>query len=466
MNILQRVKKLFTGSTVKENAGGAFVPDDPRYQRFFAAYLGLFYQIDRMARARGGMLVDQPLDERMVFIARGLMKYNPYATGIINALRSYTLGAKGFRIEVAGEEVYKKEITEYIDRFKEAGGNYNYDWWKQEREFYERAHVEGETFVRFFVTEDSVLLRPIEPEWVLAPDGTEQWTFGCRHEEGDVHNIIAFNECINGTNDEIPASEVYHIKSKLSVAADKRGRSDFQYSAQLLDDSFKLWKNFLQSEAVRQSIIYFSKQAEGVSGTDIEAAIAGQADYSAPNATGTGRNMIPPSQLVQGAGVEYLQNGTELAAVPSPESIQGTISGVNAALLAAGRPYHMPLWLITGDQNSNNSLDLSEHTPFGASIQDEQMWYSRHLKNILDRVLVIGVEHGHLSEVAVNKTKIAVCPEVRPSNDPNKGTDRLKILEEDGIISRRTRTTHEGFDYDEEELKGAKKGPDEGNSAV
>lgn len=440
-------------SEAKESVG-EFIPDDPRYQRFFAAYLGLFYQVDKQARARGGKIWDWPVNERMIFIARGLMEWNPYAQGFINNLRSYVLGCKGFRIEVIGKKVYDDAATAYINKFKKTCGPEG--WYKWEREIFERVHGEGDMFLRFFPTQDCVTLRPIEPEWVIAPDGTDEWTFGCHNIPGDVHTIDMYYENVNGIGEYIDASEVIHIKSKLTPQAVKRGNSDFKSTCQLFDDSFRTWRNYLQSEAVRQGIVYFSEQAEGVNGDDVQAMIAATADYSAP--APAGRPGIPATKLQQGVGVEYLQPGTKLHATPSPEAMQGTMAGVNMSMLAAGRPYNFPVFLMTGDMNSNNTLDLSELSPFGSAIQDEQYWYSQKVRDIFMKVLEIGVAQGHLDPAVLDNVDIVVTPEHRPSNDIKAATDRLKILHEDGIISTRERTTGEGYDYEEQQEQRVKDG--------
>lgn len=437
------------GQKVKEDINQVFIPDDPRYQRIFANYLGLFYQIDRMARARGGMLVDRPLDERMVFIARGLLKYNPYAQGYINILRTYTLGSRGFRHEIQGSNTrLNQEAQEYLDKFKNMQHG-NAQWWGWERDYFDRVHIEGEAFVRYYETEDCITIRPIEPEWILPNSGEIDWTFGCHNVPGDVHNIDMYHVWYGTENEDVDAREVVHIKSKLTPLCLKRGWSDFQTSCQILDDSFKCWKNYLQSEAVRQAIIYFSKQAEGVSISDIDAAIAGQADYAPPSSAV--ERQIPPTKLTMGAGVEFLAAGTELNAVPSPEAMQGTVAGVNAALLAAGRQYQMPLWLLSGDMGQNNVVDLGHESPFGASIADEQIWYSEQVRRVLWRVLELGAEYEHISPEILERCKLCVDTEQRPPRDIKAASERLKMLAEDGIIAKRTRTTQEGFDYDAEQ---------------
>lgn len=423
----------------------------------FRQWIGIYQLVDRLARARGGNIGERPADERMLYIARGLMRYNGYAQGMIGALRNHTLGSRGLKHTPTGPS--RKPLGAWLERWKE-----HVDWWQWEREIYERVHIEGESVMRFFPNEETVELRPIEPEWILPKDGTLQWTFGFYNEKDDVHDITALCEQQSGAGEVIDAAEWYHIKSKLSVRADKRGRSDFLASAQLLDDSFKTWRNFLQSEAVRQSVIYFAKQAPGVTSADLDQAIAAEADYGPPMGS-TGRKLGEAMAMQYGAAVEYIQDGTEVLAVPASNA-QGTMTGVNAGLLAAGRAYHIPLVLMSGDMSANNTIDFSDESPFGATIQDEQNWYSRHVRNIMWRAVEYAVNEGQLPQsVLYDGTNIEVAAERSKSRNSLDNTQRAKTLYDDGVISARERATMEGVDYDEQQAQRAREGAGQGLKA-
>ncbi len=447
MSLLARIKsgarRLFR-TEVREDVGAGFgFTPDPGLSNLnvFRSWVGIYQYIDRLARKRGGAPIDRPVDERMLYIARGLMRYNPYAQGMIAALRNHTLGSNGFQHLPTGPSA--KILGPWLERWKE-----DVNWWQWEREIYERVHIEGECIMRFFPNDDTVELRPIEPEWIIAKDGTPEWTFGFYNEPDDVHDITALHE-LTDMGQVIDAAEWYHVKSKTSVRAEKRGRSDFLAIAQLLDDSFKTWRNFLQSEAVRQSVAYFAKQAPGVTTQDLDQAIAAESDYRPPESAG--RRGGDPIALQYGAGIEYIQDGTELLAVPAAQA-QGTMTGVNAGLLAAGRAYHMPLVLMSGDMSANNTLDFGDESPFGATIKDEQRWYGRHVRDILWRVIEFAVDEGQLpSALLYDGTTIEVAAERRQTQRAGENTQRVKTLYDDGVISARERATMEGVDYDEQQ---------------
>lgn len=453
--MFQWLKKLWAGS-VREGDGDGDLPygsvPDPGLSNtnLFRQWIGIYQILDKSARERGGVATERPADERMLYIARGLMRYNPYAQGFISSLRSHVLGANGLVHQAVGPSA--KHVQSWLDKWKK-----EVDWWSRERELYERVHVEGEAIPRFFSSQGCVDMRMIEPEWIVAPDGTEQWTFGFYNEEDDAEMVTALH-CMYGRKSEIVEwDDWYHIKSKLTLRVEKRGRSDFLSVAPLLDDSYKTWRNFVRSEAVRQAVIYFAEQTPGVTAADLEQAIAAESDYSPP--AQVGKKTFPGTQLVDSAGVEYLQNGTKLAAVPAAENIQGTMTGVNAALLAVGRLYNMPLVLISGDMSANNTLDFGDESPFGTAVGDEQNWYCRHIRNVLMRALEFACEDSDvLADAMYDGTDILVTSERKPARDAEKNTQRAKTLYDDGVISGRERSALEGVDYDDQQAQRQREG--------
>lgn len=455
MNILSRARRWFRGEVKEDFTGGGFgyglVPDPGlSNQNWFRQWVGIYQLVDRMARARGGNLVEIPLDDRMVYIARGLMRYNPYAQGMINVLRTHTLGPKGLAIKTAGPQ--HLVVQRYLDRFFQKVG-----WWQWERELYQRVHVEGNAIVRFFPQDDYVDLRPIEPEWIIAKDGTVEWTFGFYNEPGDVQNVTALHVLYGDQDEVIDGNEWYHIKSKITVRAEKRGISDFLASASLFDDSFKTWRNFAQSEAVRQSITYFREHPEGVSAPDLEQAIAAQADYKPPQSLT--RSAGDPIKLKYGSGIEDLPPGTKLSGTPAAASIQSTMTGINATMLAAGRQYSIPLVLMTGDMSANNTLDFTDESPFMMAIEDEQYWYTKHIEALLWRVVEIGVEERMLqADVLYDGTKVMAVAKRPLSSNMMDNTTRAKTLYDDGFISGHERAVLEGVDYDAQEAERRREG--------
>jgi hypothetical protein len=455
MGLLSRVRRWFrqpAKESVSEFSGFGLIPDPGLANwNWFRQWAGIFQLVDRMARARGGNLVEIPLDDRMVYIARGLMRYNTYAQGFMNALRMHTLGAKGFKYIAVGNSA--RELQYFLDKTHD-----KVNWWSWEREIYQRTHVEGNSVSRFFPQEGWVDIRPIEPEWIIPKDGSEEWTFGFYNEPGDVQDVTALHTLYGQHNEVVDGNEWYHVKGKMAVRADKRGISDFLSAATLFDDSFKAWRNFVSSEAVRAAIVYFSEQPEGVNPEDVAQAIARTSEYGPPTQP-PGAPREPPLKLQWGAaGVEHIANGNKLAAPPQPNA-QSTVTAVNAAMLAAGRAYHVPLVLMTGDMSANNTLDFSDESPFGQTISDEQHWFSEHMKALNWKMTETACWEGMLPMRVLNDgTHIQVVYERVKSRNAKENTDRGKVLYDDGVISGQERSRMEGVDHDEQQSQRQREG--------
>lgn len=414
--------------------------------------------IDRLERQRGGNQFHTWEQDKLLFIARDLEKWNPFAQAILGALRGYTLSSKGMTVQVKSKEGQDGELAKlamaYLDQFRDTE-----DWWDRERETYNRAHRDGDALIRFFVEDDAPRVGYIEPECLQPKDGTDLWINGIKHRPGNPERIEAYYcQFAPAEFEEVDAQEVYHIKTNVDRCI-KKGISDFASTGEIISEAHKVWRNFTAAEAVRQSYTYLRQHAEGVTADEIDSFINEQASLlQSPTSLRTFVDNLP-LQFRSGVGVEDITAGMTLAALPAAEALPGVVAGVNASLLAAGVRYQMPLWLISGDMSQNNVVDLQDESGFSVYIRGEQRWYAKHQRNIFWRVLQLGVELGQLPEAVLEAVDICVEPQSPPQRDPKAHTDRLKILHDDGIIGGRKRSEMEGFDYDAEQEEIKKEPP-------
>jgi hypothetical protein len=405
------------------------------------------------ARRTGGQQSTQYRDAHQRDVARVLERYNPLAQGIFAALRTYVLGDGGLKVEVTArpgqDAALALQAQVYLDDFRDRE-----DWWSREREIFTRSIRDGECFLRFFESEEGPTVRPLEPEYIAAPDGTPEWTFGLHNVPGDVETIDAlWLREVATAGEEVPAAEFYHMKRNVDRVL-KRGLSDFASVADTVSESMVCLNNILTAESIRQAIVYITHY-EHASPADLEAIIAGQTDYT--TRTPAGKEM--PVSVQNQVRERHLSAGQTLAAVPAPEAINGAIAGINAALLAASRRYQMPLWIISGDASANNAIDLGAETPFGKYVADEQAWLGRHERNVFWRVLLIGVDRGDLPLAVVDAVDVRVQGQTAARRDPFKETERLQRLYLAGILSKKSWAAAEGLDFQSEQDERAKEEP-------
>ncbi len=415
--------------------------------------------IDRMERKRGGNTYERFTQDQLVFVARYLEKYNPFAQAILGALKGYTLGVKGMTptctAKPGQDEGLVTEAQAYIDHFRDVE-----DWAGcRERETYNRAHRDGNALLRFWVENSDVRCGYIEPEALQAKDGSDEWTFGVKTHKHNTERVEAYGvQWGADDHEEVDASEVYHLKCNVDRCI-KLGLSDFASIGEVLGESYKVYRNFTTAEAVRQSYTYIRQHAEGVSAGEIDSFHDQAANYKANTTSLNGLIKDFKLQFEAGVGVEDISSGMELAAVPSAENMPGVIAGINAALLMAGVRYQMPLWLIAGDMSQNNVVDLGDESGFATYIRGEQAWYGKHQRNIYWRVLQIGAAEGHIPEAVLEAVDIEVKPQSPPPRDPKAATERNQTLFNAGRMSGRTWDAAEGLDTAKEQDEIKREGP-------
>ena len=392
-------------------------------------------------------------------LARILEATNPFAQGILSALRSYVLGEKGLHVEVIGrqgtdpDEMLLADAQGYLDEFMDSD-----DWWSRERELYIRCHRDGEGILRYFAGRHGVCVRFIEPEWIVPPDASPEWTEGVRNDPEDAETIDAVWVQTGTTpqdGEEVPASEIYMIRSNVDKCI-KRGLSDFASISALIMKTLDCLQSMIGAEGVRQGIVMITHH-EHSAPADLDAFVANQTDYiDRSRREGFGGDGGPsrevPTQAVSGVREIHLTGPQKLAALPTAGQVKDATDAINTALLSAASRYHMPLWVISGDASRNNALDLQAEGPFGKFITDEAACFSRHVRNIMWRVLQIGVERGELPSAILDEMDLAVTPQkTTEQRDPTRDTTRNKMLFDAGIMGKTTWSAREGLDFDAEQ---------------
>jgi len=152
-------------------------------------------------------------------LTRMLQRHNPFAQAMLSALQSYVLADQGMSVEVhyrqglaagPGQESLVRHAQAYLDDFMDRD-----DWWSRERELYVRCHRDGEAILRYFAGRGGVRLRFVEPECMVAPDATPEWTDGVRTAADDAETLEAIwvqTGMTPSDGEELDADEVYFIR--------------------------------------------------------------------------------------------------------------------------------------------------------------------------------------------------------------------------------------------------------------
>ena len=422
MGLIESIKGLFSGKSnrkkMKESYGVGWG----------SLYYPPEYQADQISRinAQYGFLGTAPLqsprdralgfDYPFVRSLTDLLAYransrfcartNSYASGLINGLMSYVIGS-GFKIQCQDREddsineddlakQCQKLLLEWSDKINFVGF---------QEECFSRTQVDGEIFVKYWMTRDGLVVNFIEPECIILPmqnmDNPMEWTLGIRTDAHNIQKVLAYsvlNFLSDGTQEYliIDAKEIEHMKINCSSNS-KRGIPSIAFDTlQALNAAQALANNLAENCAVNAAIALI-RQHEVATQGQVEDFIQTQLGQNLPYP------QIPfntPQAFqgfgsVTGAGVYDISKGMEYIDPPSAKNIDKYIMALETILNKAGRRWNAPSWIISSNtDNASYASSLTMESPFIRSCQRSQNDYQRLFtsvaKKALDNYAVMG----------------------------------------------------------------------------
>jgi hypothetical protein len=308
--------------------------------------------------------------------ARLLHGLSTLAQGAIRGLTNYIVG-EGFTFRAVARKgqtpppALVEAVQAAIDDFAAAN-----NWGGFQRELFLRTCRDGEYFLRGFVQEDDgmLLVRPVEPEWVLEPPGYDPAvsSFGILTEREDVMSVTGFNVAYDGNagnGETVGAAEMQHVKINVDSTV-KRGLTDLCFDTY---DSFKSGQALLESlsegSAVQASIALVRQHDQAVQ-SEVAGFVNAGSDYTEPDGPlGPGK----PTQRFYPGMILDIPKGLEFVAPAFASNAQNFVVVVQAVLRAIAVKWNAPEWLISGDASNNNySSSITAESPFVKSCKAEQ----------------------------------------------------------------------------------------------
>lgn len=355
---------------------------------------------------------------------------------IVNYGFTYKVVAKD-GVDVPPETI--KAAQDEIDNF----GKRN-RWSLRQQEIIRRCDRDGECFLRFFESEEGLLVRFVEPEQVTSPINPQpNESFGIKTKEDDVESQLAYNI----DNQWVDADEIQHRKANVDMNV-KRGVPLFWPVVTTLQQVPKIRRNMAYGSSIQTSVAY-TKTLKGGSRTAAENLRSTNADYTRYNA-GT-------------AKTEHFEETKPGKIIVKPEALdyQFPFSGTNysqyvaviadnlrevAALLV------MPEFMLTSDaSNANYSSTMVAEGPAVRNFERLQHSHRLYDEEIMRRVLAVGVEASRVPAEALESCEVQIeCPPLATRNKLEEAqVDQAYATM--GILSPQTITARLGEDYDQEQ---------------
>ena len=434
------------------------------------------------------------LDEllRLRNASRTLCAYNGYARALLLNMTNYVIG-NGFIYNAVSTELVPdadvkspgkqdpkavKQLERIVQDFVDDFTKRNF-WMLREREIYRRVLRDGEAFLRLFFRDDGrTVVRPVEPEQVRDPYGSDYrdgWSYGMQHQVSptvDVETILQYYVMYqdptavltNGNTelgDLVPAVEMVHIKNPESDAAVKRGLPAFY--GDTLNAFYRastLQRNISIGAAVRQSIGMIWQYAFGTE-AQISEILADNKEYRRTDpVTGRTENV----QRRAAGETIHVPEGQQIGKHPgSDAAVSDHMQGVQGDLRLGSSAFAAPEYITGSAEHANFASSLVASAPFVRNAESQQEYMSLHFLEVINRAIKHGIDKGLLPREAATLVEISIDPPKVIHKDMMQQASVDQVLVMLGAKDRQTVCSEWTYDWEQvkannmewEEIHGA-----------
>lgn len=437
-------------------------------------------------------------------IARVISSSTPHGLAIERNLKNYVIG-NGFQYDATAKKRHAKNVPpglldclqDTIDQFLDEN-NWTGDL---DREFFWRGVRDGEVFLAINPQRDGTCeARTIEPEQVREPYGRQpngqpltadsiwtedetgcyeyatSWSWGIRTPAHDVQTALGYSVQWTASSEwtYYPATCLEHVKRNVDRVI-KRGVSDFFGVSEWLEGQKRLELNTMRGAQIQAAIAFIREHVAGVTKSQGE-------NFRNDHATSTSQRYALAGQQTRyqrnwDAGtVLDVPNGQQYKPGPMGAERGNAFVAIGQAVLRTiGARWCMPEYLISGDaSNANFASTQVAESPFIKNCDAEQFQHGQKVLNILWRVVRWAWERGRFRQFGdagewLNILRCVEITAVPPSlevRDAKAETDRNVILNERGILSKKSWSQREGLDPEVEATNGASGAQDDEAAAA
>lgn len=458
--------------------------DDPQFHPIATTTGYNFYRSQPDDRTGGQFrpIFENEIDLHVIRAQAGrVIWFDEIGIGALESLKNYTF-QDGLEYTVSSvneqfvPDAMVDEVRELIEHILFINGYYH----GLEREYHDRARVEGEYQFEHKWRNNDVHWHEHEPEHLCEPDevakreledwlkiGVPQcWRFGVHTAESETEHPLGYHFVFNNTGtdwDYVPAERMTHYKRNV-YRKTKRGVSDFMPIIKDLERDSKLVESLALGAALQASIAWITQYPASTRNSTISSAIVGGATYKSQvqKESGTANNYHhkyrPGSILNVKEGKEYL---------PGP---MGSDRNPNFILVSqhlrrtVGVRFSLPEFMVSNDASNGNYSSTSQAADwFVKARENNQREFGWPIVSAIYKSLRMYSNRGMLNMRGLSWDEFSKYIRIKPKGkDPSTKSPLEKrqalALEMDyGLTAPETAATECGRQYTEEIAKGAER---------
>lgn len=381
--------------------------------------------------------------------ARWFAQNHPFALSAIENRISYVVGSGHvYKVRAKPKEDVSDEALRMVERelleFLELN-----EWHSRQVECQRRMDRDGEVFLRFFERDGWLLVRFVEPEYVVTPPRHPKAAYGIETDPLDAENVVAYwvrdDPGRPESFESVPVGEIQHRKANVD-RTQPRGVPTLFAVRQNLRRAWKLLRNMSTVASIQSAIAIVRRHTTPSTGSlqQYVAKLATLQQNDSGERTKTYQQFPPGAIVDTPPGVEYEFPASGIDVAKYVEALQAELRAIAARLA-------MPEYMLSGDaSNANYASTMVAEGPavkMFERLQSEMIWYDI---KVLRRALEAAERAGRLPDGISQMVEIDAEGPTVMSRDRVKEAQADQILVTLGVVSPQTVAARYGFDYAQE----------------
>lgn len=320
------------------------------------------------------------------------------------------------------------------------------------KEIVRRIYRDGEVFIRFFPSDDTLLIRFIDPDHVTdhGQDGREKYSYGIETDPDDVETPVSYwvDQSGSGQSQSIPASEIQHIKIGDIDSDVKRGEPIYVVVQRRLKQYDTWIQDRIGLNKIRSSVAILRLHTAGSSQvrnfveeqkTRTDVASSGRD----PGSEDIRRKRIYPGTIIDAP------KGTEYKFLSPDVQANDVRHDGRSIMLSIASGVGQPEYMVTSDaSNANYSSTMVAESPAVKEFEDGQELVEEELEKIWYRLRDYLITQQLLPQEA-KTVGVTIQSSRIIARDKLKDTQANEILCLNRVISPQIWCAREGVSFEQ-----------------
>lgn len=458
--------------------------DDPNFWPIATSTGYNYYRSQADDRINGKFrpIFENELDLHIIRAQSGkVVWFDEIGIGALDSLKNYIFQTGiEYSVSALDEMMVPGELIEEVKELIEHILYVNDYYSRIEREYHDRARVDGEWLSELYYRNGDVYWHEHEPEHLCEPDSRSKteleqwmgldipqcWKFGVHTEEKRTEVPYGYHLVFDNVGehyDYVPSERMVHNKRNVFRKV-KRGIPDFFQVIHDLKEDKELVKALGSGAKLQASIAWITEYPQSTRTSSIEGAIVGAADFKTRLQKESGTKYAYHQKYRPGSIINVKQGKTYKPGPLGSERNPNFILVSQHLRRTVGVRFNLPEFMISNDASNGNYSSTSQAADwFVKARENDQRSFGWPIVQLLYKSLRMYANRGMLNLRGLSWQEFEKYLRITPkgkdpsTKSPLEKREALALEMDYGLTSPETAASELGRNYEEEVAKGAER---------